>query len=88
MLKFALAGIVGIVATGLMAGPISAQSKMDCNAAYKGFLETYNKDQFAAAAPDKLAETHRLALRAYDACQAGDEFNAKAFFDAAEKNRT
>jgi len=29
---------------------------------------------------DRLAGTH-IALRAYDACSAGDEFNARTFFD-------
>ena len=46
---------------------------------YKGALDKMQAK--ATGLPgDKLAETHRLALRAYDACSAGDEFNATKFF--------
>ena len=37
-------------------------------------------------AGDQLANVHRLALRAYDACQAGDEFNARQLFDNLAKS--
>jgi hypothetical protein len=47
-------------------------------------------DKFQAKAAglpgDKLAETHRLALRAYDACSAGDEFNATKFFQQLDES--
>jgi hypothetical protein len=62
----------GLVTLGLIAGAVAAQAqgKMDCGAAYKGFM----------------ANVHRLALRAYDACQAGDEFNARQLFDDLAKS--
>ena len=76
MLRTAL---IGLAAIGLIAGAASAQGKMDCAVMYKGALDKMQAK--AAGLPgDKLAETHRLALRAYDACSAGDEFNATKFF--------
>ena len=35
--------------------------------------------------PEQLAGVSRMALRAYDACQAGDELDAKALFDRLDK---
>src|SRR5262245_964325 len=71
--------LIGLAALGLMAGAVSAQGKMDCSAAYKGFMDKFQPDQ-GAMAGDQIANVHRLALRAYDACQAGDEFNARQLF--------
>jgi hypothetical protein len=78
---------VGLVTLGLIAGAVAAQAqgKMDCGAAYKGFMDKF-QDKSATMAPDQLANVHRLALRAYDACQAGDEFNAKQLFDDLAKS--
>jgi hypothetical protein len=44
------------------------------------------QERASTLAPDQLANVHRLALRAYDACQAGDEFNAKQLFDDLAKS--
>jgi hypothetical protein len=35
--------------------------------------------------PEQLAGVSRMALRAYDACQAGDEQDARALFDRLER---
>lgn len=78
MVRFTL---VGLAALGLMAGAVTAQGKMDCSAAYKGFMDKFQQGQGPTMAGDQLANVHRLALRAYDACQAGDEFNARQLFD-------
>jgi hypothetical protein len=78
--------LVGLAALGLMAGAVAAQGKMDCSAAYKGFMDKFQQDQTATMGGDQLANVHRLALRAYDACQAGDEFNARQLFDSLAKS--
>jgi hypothetical protein len=77
----------GLVTLGLIAGAVAAQAqgKMDCGAAYKGFMDKF-QERASTLAPDQLANVHRLALRAYDACQAGDEFNAKQLFDDLAKS--
>jgi hypothetical protein len=78
MLRSAL---IGIAALGVIAGGASAQGKMDCGALYMTALQ-----KFPANLPaEKVADINRIALRAYDACSAGDEFNAKAFFDMLDR---
>ena len=37
------------------------------------------------SSPEQLAGVSRMALRAYDACQAGDEQDAKALFERLDK---
>ena len=63
---------------------------MDCAALYKGALEKFHKEKAAGLPAERIANANRIALRAYDACSAGDEFNAKTFFDqlAAEAPRS
>jgi hypothetical protein len=78
--------LVGLAALGLMAGAVAAQGKMDCSAAYKGFMDKFQQGPGPTMAGDQLANVHRLALRAYDACQAGDEFNARQLFDSLAKS--
>jgi hypothetical protein len=71
--------IVSIVA-GLMAGPSLAQDRMDCGKAYKDLWERVEREKYAKMLPDQLAAISRLALHAYDSCQAGDEQEAKQVF--------
>jgi hypothetical protein len=72
--------IASIVA-GLMAGPSMAQDRMDCGRAYKDLWDRIEREKYAKMAPDQLAAISRLALHAYDSCQAGDEQEAKQVFD-------
>lgn len=74
--------IAGIIAIGLIAGTAVAQVKMDCNGLYKGFWDRFIPAKYSIVTAEEFANISRLALRAYDACQAGDEFNAKNFFDS------
>jgi hypothetical protein len=76
----------GTVVIGLMAGAALAQGKMDCNAMYKGFWDKFNATKHASVDAEELANVHRMALRFYDACQAGDEFNARSYFENLSKN--
>ena len=75
------AALIGIAAMGVIAGSASAQGKMDCGALYKSALEKFHKEKAAGLPAEKIADANRIALRAFDACTAGDEFNAKTFFD-------
>ena len=52
--------------------------KMDCGKLYKDFWETRDPQSYARTSPEQLAGISRMVLRAYDACQAGDELDAKA----------
>jgi hypothetical protein len=78
-------GLAVIAALGLIAGAALAQQKMDCPAAYKNAVEKFHKEKAASLTGDKLAEAHRIALRAYDACTAGDEFNAQNLFSSLDR---
>jgi hypothetical protein len=64
-----------------LSGPAIAQTKMDCSRLYKDFWEKMDREKFAKISAEQLAGVSRMALRAYDACQAGDELEAKALFD-------
>jgi hypothetical protein len=77
---------IGIAALTIF-GATSAQGAMDCNALYKGALEKVHKEEIGGLEANRIADLHRLALRAYDACSAGDEFNAREFFDQLDKWR-
>ena len=70
-----------VAAPGLMTVPVVAQTKMDCSRLYKDFWEKFDREKYAKIPAEQLAGVSRLALRAYDACQAGDEQDAKALFD-------
>jgi len=72
-----------IAALGLIAGDASAQGR--CGARYKLFLEHFHKEKAPNLSAEKVAETHRTALRAYDACNAGDELYAETLFDGLER---
>ena len=82
MLRSAL---IGVLALGLMAGAVAAQGKMDCGKAYKGFWDKLDREKYAKISAEQLAGISRLALRAYDACQAGDDADAKELFDRLER---
>jgi len=77
--------LIGLVALGVMAGAASAQTKMDCSRLYKDFWEKFDKERYAKVSAEQLAGVSRMALRAYDACQAGDDLDAKALFDKLNK---
>jgi len=73
--------LIGLMALGVMAGAATAQTKMDCSRLYKDFWEKFDREKYAKISAEQLAGVSRMALRAYDACQAGDEQDAKALFD-------
>ncbi|MBO0742003.1 MAG: hypothetical protein J2P51_11320 [Hyphomicrobiaceae bacterium] len=77
--------LIGLMALGVMAGAATAQTKMDCSRLYKDFWEKFDREKYAKISAEQLAGVSRMALRAYDACQAGDEQDAKALFDRLSK---
>jgi len=77
--------LIGLAALGMMAGAVAAQGKMDCGKAYKGFWEKLEREKYAKITPEQLAGVSRMALRAYDACQAGDEQDAKELFERLDR---
>jgi hypothetical protein len=77
--------LIGLMALGVMAGAATAQTKMDCSRLYKDFWEKFDRERYAKISAEQLAGVSRMALRAYDACQAGDEQDAKALFDRLNK---
>ena len=77
--------MVGLVALGLFAGAATAQTKMDCSRLYKDFWEKMDRERYAKISAEQLAGVSRLALRAYDACQAGDDQDARALFERLDK---
>jgi len=74
-----------VLALSMLATPALAQTKMDCSRLYKDFWEKFDKEKYAKISAEQLAGVSRLDLRAYDACQAGDELDAKALFDRLSK---
>jgi hypothetical protein len=77
--------LIGLAALGVMAGAATAQTKMDCSRLYKDFWEKFDREKYAKISAEQLAGVSRMALRAYDACQAGDEQDARALFDRLSK---
>jgi anti-sigma-K factor RskA len=53
---------------------------MDCSRFYKEFWGKLENDKYERVSAEQLAGMSRMALRAYDACQAGDELDANALF--------
>ena len=73
------ASLVLAIVWSLISQPLpQEQSKLDCGKLYKDFWQTRDPESYAQTPPERLAGVSRLALRAYDACQAGDEQDAKA----------
>ena len=84
-LASAIVALAVVTAPGLTTVPAVAQTKMDCSRLYKDFWEKMDREKYAKISAEQLAGVSRLALRAYDACQAGDEQDAKALFDRLSK---
>jgi len=52
---------------------------------FETLWEKFDREKYAKISAEQLAGVSRMALRAYDACQAGDEQDAKALFDRLSK---
>ena len=58
---------------------------MDCSLLYKEFWGKLENDKYERISAGQLAGVSRMALRAYDACRAGDELDAKALFKRLDR---
>jgi hypothetical protein len=85
MKRLAIAAVALATLAGPVTVPVVAQTKMDCSRLYKDFWEKFDHEKYAKISADQLAGVSRMALRAYDACQAGDEQDARALFDRLSK---
>ena len=68
---------LAVIAVTFLASPAAAEH---CGNDFKGFWDKLERDRYASVSPEQLAGISRMALRAYDACQGGDEREAKALF--------
>ncbi|MBO0741635.1 MAG: hypothetical protein J2P51_09435, partial [Hyphomicrobiaceae bacterium] len=58
---------------------------MDCGGLYKDFWGKLDREKYARIPAEQLAGVSRMALRAYDACQAGDQLDAASVFGRLER---
>jgi hypothetical protein len=72
--------VVTVLAITLSASSASAEANIDCGKTYKSFWEGFGHERMATLPAEQLAAISRMALEAYDTCQAGDEREAKALF--------
>jgi len=73
--------VIAFSVLSLLTYPSMAQDRMDCGKAYKGLWERIEREKYAKLPSDQLIAVNRLALQAYDSCQAGDEQEAKQVFE-------
>lgn len=85
MNKIILAATAAILVAGIL--PVQA-AKVTCNDQYRDFWDRVTKDgAVKAMAGERLADISRQSLRAYDACQSGDEFSLHGLWDKIEKDK-
>jgi hypothetical protein len=73
------ASLVLAIASSLTQQPLPEEnSKLDCGKLYKDFWQKRDPQSYARMSSEQLAGVSRMVLRAYDACQAGDEQDARA----------
>jgi len=60
---------------------------MDCNRLYKDFWAKFTRERLANIPAEQLAGVSRMTLRAYDACQAGDDADSNALFHRLQRMR-
>ncbi|NJM34556.1 MAG: hypothetical protein HC850_07415 [Rhodomicrobium sp.] len=80
MIKTAMAAaFIALVAA------VPAHAATDCAAKYDGFWEKLMKYGAAKPTTEQVVAVNRAAIRAYDACQSGDETNVKEFWEKLSK---
>ncbi len=92
--RWALAAAAGALAACLALAVVwlnhpqpapQVHAKMNCSQLYKDFWVKRDPQAYARLSAEQLAGVSRMALRAYDACEAGDEQDAKALFDRLQR---
>jgi anti-sigma-K factor RskA len=61
--------------------PGKEPTSVSCGTRYKDFWEQFDQQKYGRISAEQLAGLSRMALRAYDACEAGDDQDARALFD-------
>jgi hypothetical protein len=61
--------------------PGKEPTSVSCGTRYKDFWEQFDQQKYARISAEQLAGLSRMALRAYDACEAGDDQDARTLFD-------
>jgi hypothetical protein len=61
--------------------PGKEPTSVSCGTRYKDFWEQFDQQKYARISAEQLAGLSRMALRAYDACEAGDDQDARSLFD-------
>jgi hypothetical protein len=70
--------VVAVVALMCLA---SSAAGNDCGQSFKTFWDNLQRKNYQGISAEHLAATSRMALRAYDACEAGDRREANALFE-------
>ena len=65
--------------------PGTGITHVGCGSRYKDFWENFDRQKYARMPAEQLAGVSRMALRAYDACEAGDEQDATSLFDRLQR---
>jgi hypothetical protein len=78
--------LAAVLLNELPFGP-GAPGRMNCGALYKGFWENRDREMYQRMSAEQLAGLSRMALRAFDACEAGDEQDARELFERLDKMR-
>jgi hypothetical protein len=61
--------------------PGKEPTSVSCGNRYKDFWGQFDQQKFGRISAEQLAGLSRMALRAYDACEAGDDQDARTIFD-------
>lgn len=72
---------LALAAAALLAITAPAAANVNCAKNYKDFWSQFNGGPAKDLTGEQLAMVSRTALRAFDACSAGDEASAKSLFD-------
>ena len=80
MMRYVLATAVVVMA---LASPAAAA--MNCGEMLTKYSTMLGKMDSVGA--ERRAAMHRMVINGYDYCMAGDEFNARKFFEMLEKER-
>lgn len=71
---------LALAVAALAALAVPAAANPNCAKDYKGFWDQFNNGPAKSLTAEQHAIVSRQALRAFDACTAGDESSAKSIF--------
>ena len=77
--------VVGWLIYEQMPAPKTHVGGTDCSRLYKDFWAKFSRERLANMPAEQVAGINRMTLRAYDACQAGDDADSNALFHRLEK---